>query len=84
MQSRTFILENLFLNPKYKGSVLSRLENVIIEVVLKVMGLFAGELVPYHYPSVVLHTKAINSFHLWCMLGGLCFTLNEEQPILVH
>ena len=43
-----------------------------------------GELVPYHCTSVVVHTKEINFFHLWCMLGRLCFTLNEEQPILVH
>ena len=59
-------------------------EQEAVELFIYSMELFCGNMVPYDFPLVVLHTKSIISLHLWWMLGGSVLNLNEGQPVSVH
>ena len=44
--------------------------SALIRVILSLNETFYLDLVSYDFPLIVLHTITIDSFHLWCMLGG--------------
>ena len=47
-------------------------------------GTFRWKLVLYDLPLVVLHTKSIISYHLWCMLRDSVWIWMKSNLFLVH
>lgn len=47
--------------------------------VLQVIGTLRREFVPYDFPIVILHTKLMMSFQLWCMIKGrVCISMKSN------